>query len=74
MLSGKNKTKKCWALACLALNINVVWQKKKKNNAGLWHVWLSTLMSSGKKKKKSNVGRLDKRELALKVEEFKLTG
>jgi hypothetical protein len=29
MLSGKNKRKKkCWALACLALNINVVWQKK----------------------------------------------
>jgi hypothetical protein len=38
MLSGKKK-KQCWALACLALNINVVWQKKKlkkekKSNAG----------------------------------------
>jgi hypothetical protein len=45
MLSGKNKRKKkCWALACLALNINVVWQKKikkkKKNNDVRWNVWL----------------------------------
>jgi hypothetical protein len=55
------KKKQCGALACLALNINVEWQKKKKQCWALACLALNINVVWQKKKlkkeKKSNAGR-----------------